>query len=102
MPKFTPNAIIKDCWSPIGNITFYHRGGQCFWKRKARPVFRGTPAQLDQQQVHLRAISAWHRDTILLCHSLLITSAGLSRQARSSWIMRVMAVTANTISRAMI
>lgn len=59
MPKFTPNAIIKDCWSSIGNITFYHRGGQCYWKRKARPVFRGTPAQLDQQQVHLRAISAW-------------------------------------------
>ena len=59
MPKFTPNAIIKDCWSSIGNITFYHRNGQCYWKRKARPVFRGTPAQLDQQQVHLRAISAW-------------------------------------------
>ena len=59
MPKFTPNAIIKDCWSSIGNITFYHRNGQCYWKRKARPVFRGTQAQLDQQQVHLRAISAW-------------------------------------------
>ena len=59
MPKFTPNAIIKDCWSSIGNITFYHRNGQCYWKRKARPVFRGTPAQLDQQQVHLRAIAAW-------------------------------------------
>jgi len=59
MLKFTPNAIIKDCWSSIGNITFYHRNGQCFWKRKVRPVFRGTQAQLDQQQVHLRAISAW-------------------------------------------
>lgn len=61
MPKFTPNAIIKDCWSSIGNITFYHRNGQCYWKRKARPTFRGTPAQLDQQQIHLRAISAWQR-----------------------------------------
>ncbi|MBR2395988.1 MAG: hypothetical protein IKB00_05220 [Bacteroidaceae bacterium] len=59
MPKFHPTPIIQDCWSSIGNITFYHRNGQCFWKRKARPVFRGTPAQLDQQQVHLRAISAW-------------------------------------------
>ncbi len=59
MPKFTPNAIIKDCWSSIGNITFFHRNGQCFYKRKARPIFRGTPAQLDQQQVHLRAIAAW-------------------------------------------
>jgi len=59
MPKFHPTPIIQDCWSSIGNITFYHRNGQCYWKRKARPVFRGTPAQLDQQQVHLRAISAW-------------------------------------------
>ena len=59
MPKFHPTPIIQDCWSSIGNITFYHRNGKCYWKRKARPVFRGTPAQLDQQQVHLRAISAW-------------------------------------------
>ena len=59
MPKFHPTPIIQDCWSSIGNITFYHRNGQCYWKRKARPVFRGTPAQLDQQHVHLRAISAW-------------------------------------------
>ena len=59
MPKFTPNALIQDCWSSIGNITFFHRNGQCFYKRKAHPVFRGTQAQLDQQQVHLRAISAW-------------------------------------------
>ena len=66
MPKFNPNALIEDCWSSIGNITFYHRGGQCFWKRKSRPAFRGTPAQLDQQQVHLRAISAWQH----LDHSL--------------------------------
>jgi hypothetical protein len=61
MPKFTPNAIIKDCWSSIGNITFYHRNGQCYWKRKARPVFPGTPAQLDQAEVHHRAILAWQR-----------------------------------------
>ncbi len=59
MPKFKPTVLIQDCWSSIGNITFYHRNGQCYWKRKACPVFRGTPAQLDQQQVHLRAIGAW-------------------------------------------
>ena len=59
MPKFHPTPIIQDCWSSIGNITFYHRNGQCFYKRKPRPTFRGTPAQLDQQQVHLRAIAAW-------------------------------------------
>ena len=59
MPKFHPTPIIQDCWSSIGNITFYHRNGQCFYKRKINPVFPGTPAQLDQQQVHHRAILAW-------------------------------------------
>ena len=59
MPKFHPTALIEDCWSSIGNITFFHRNGQCFYKRKINPVFPGTPAQLDQQQVHHRAILAW-------------------------------------------
>ena len=59
MPKFTPTALIQDCWSSIGDITFYHRNGQCYWKRKPRTPFVGSPAQLDQQQVHLRAIKAW-------------------------------------------
>lgn len=59
MPKFTPTALIQDCWSSIGDITFYHRNGQCYWKRKPRTHFVGSPAQLDQQQVHLRAIKAW-------------------------------------------
>ena len=59
MPKFTPTALIQDCWSSIGDITFYHRNGQCYWKRKPRTPFVGSPSQLDQQQVHLRAIKAW-------------------------------------------
>ena len=59
MPKFKPTVLIQDCWSSIGNITFYHRNGQCFWKRKPNPRFPGTGAQLNQQQVHLRAIAAW-------------------------------------------
>ena len=61
MPKFTPTALIEDCWSSIGNITFYHRNGNCYWKRKAKPTFPGTQAQLDQQQVHHRAILAWQK-----------------------------------------
>lgn len=59
MPKFHPTPIIQDCWSSIGDITFYHRNGQCYWKRKPRTPFVGSPAQLDQQQVHLHAIKAW-------------------------------------------
>ena len=63
MPKFTPTALIQDCWSSIGDITFYHRNGQCYWKRKPRTPFVGSPAQLDQQQVHLRAIKAWQHQS---------------------------------------
>lgn len=59
MPKFHPTPVISDCWSSIGDITFYHRNGQCYWKRKARTPFVGSPAQLDQAQVHHRAILAW-------------------------------------------
>ena len=61
MPKFHPTTLIEDCWSSIGNITFYHRNGQCYWKRKAHPSFPGTPAQLNQAQVHHRAILAWQQ-----------------------------------------
>lgn len=61
MPNFHPTPLIQDCWSSIGNITFFHRNGQCFYKRKIKPVFPGTPAQLDQAQVHHRAILAWQR-----------------------------------------
>ena len=44
MPKFHPTPIIQDCWSSIGNITFYHRNGQCFYKRKPYTQYRGTAA----------------------------------------------------------
>ncbi|MBR4594391.1 MAG: hypothetical protein IKO33_07430, partial [Bacteroidaceae bacterium] len=61
MPKFHLTPIIQDCWSSIGNITFYHRNGQCFYKRKPYTQYRGTAAQLDQAQVHHRAILAWQQ-----------------------------------------
>jgi len=61
MPKYNPNTIIQDCWSSIGDITYYHQNGHCYYKHKARPVFPGTPAQLDQAQIHHRAILAWQR-----------------------------------------
>ena len=79
MPKFTPNAIIKDCWSSIGNITFFHRNGQCFYKRKINPVFPGTPAQLDQQQVHHRAILAWQH----LPHSVQLEWRNIAKSVPS-------------------
>ena len=79
MPKFHPTPIIQDCWSSIGNITFYHRNGQCFYKRKIKPVFPGTPAQLDQAQVHHRAILAWQQ----LAHSVQLQWRELAKSVPS-------------------
>ena len=79
MPKFHPTAIIQDCWSSIGNITFYHRNGQCFYKSKIKPIFPGTPAQLDQQQVHHRAILAWQQ----LQHSIQLEWRELAKSVPS-------------------
>ena len=75
MPKFKPTALIQDCWSSIGDITFYHRGGQCYWKRKPKPSFNHTPARLDQAQVHHRAILAWQQ----LQHSVQLEWRELAR-----------------------
>ena len=79
MPRFHPTTIIQDCWSSIGNITFFHRNGQCFYKRKINPVFPGTPAQLDQAQVHHRAILAWQQ----LQHSVQLQWRGLAKSVPS-------------------
>ena len=75
MPKFHPTPIIQDCWSSIGDITFYHRNGQCYWKRKPKPSFNQTPARLDQAQVHHRAILAWQQ----LQHSVQLEWRELAR-----------------------
>lgn len=61
MPKFHPTTLIQDCWSSIGNITFFHRNGQCYYKRKPYTQYHGTFAQLAQAQIHHRAILAWQQ-----------------------------------------
>lgn len=61
MPKYPPTFLLSDCWSSIGNITFFHRNGKCYWRRKPAPSFPGTPAQLQQGSVHHRAIMAWQQ-----------------------------------------
>jgi hypothetical protein len=79
MPKFHPTPIIQDCWSSIGNITFYHRNGQCFYKRKPYTQYRGTAAQLDQAQVHHRAILAWQQ----LSHAVQLQWCELAKSVPS-------------------
>lgn len=59
MPIFYLNTRFSDCWSSMGEVTFYHRNGVCYWKKRAHPEFPGTMSQMEQQAVHLRALQAW-------------------------------------------
>lgn len=59
MPRYIPNAQISDCWASAGDVTFFHRDGICYWKKKAVCEFKGTPGQLDQAELHHRALEAW-------------------------------------------
>lgn len=59
MPKYIPNIQFSDCWSSVGNVTFYHRNGICYFRSKPYSQFAGTPAQQEQTDLHKRAINAW-------------------------------------------
>ena len=59
MPEFHPNTRFSDCWSSVGDVTFYHRYGKCFWRSKSRCLFKGTAEQMRTADVHRRALAAW-------------------------------------------
>ena len=59
MPLYIPNILFEDCWGSMGNISFYHRDGKCYWKTKPKTVFPGTSAQLANAAIHKRAIKSW-------------------------------------------
>lgn len=59
MPKYIPNTQFSDCWSSVGNVTFYHRNDICYFRSKAYSDFAGTADQLEKAELHKRAIKAW-------------------------------------------
>lgn len=59
MPLYIPNILFEDCWGSMGNISFYHRDGKCYWKTKPTTIFQGTSAQLTNAAIHKRAIRSW-------------------------------------------
>lgn len=59
MPRFRPNTVLSDCWSSVGNVTFYHRNSVCYFRSKAYSEFAGTSDQIEQKGLHHRAILAW-------------------------------------------
>lgn len=70
MPRYEPNSRFSDCWSSVGDVTFFHRDGVCYWKKKPVCEFPGTPGQLDQAELHHRALEAWR---------------GLEHQVQEQW-----------------
>ena len=61
MPRFYAYTRFSDCWSSVGNVTFYHRDGVCYFRSKAYSEFAGTAEQLERKELHHRAILAWQR-----------------------------------------
>lgn len=59
MPEFHPNTRFSDCWSSVGDVTFYHRNGRCYWRSKSKCRFKGTAEQMRTADVHRRALAAW-------------------------------------------
>lgn len=59
MPRFHPNTHITDCWGSAGNVTFYHQDGKCFWRTRSRGGYVGSGPQLQQTEIHRRALNAW-------------------------------------------
>lgn len=66
MPEFLPNTRFSNCWSSLGDVTFYHRNGRCFWRSMSKCRFKGTAEQMRTAGVHRRALAAWRE----LPHSL--------------------------------
>lgn len=59
MPRYEPNSRFSDCWSSVGDTTFFHIDGVCYWKKKPVCEFAGTPGQMEQLELHRRALAAW-------------------------------------------
>ncbi len=59
MPKYIPNSRFSDCWASVGNITFYHRNGQCYFRKKSVCKFPRTTGQIVASEIHSRALAAW-------------------------------------------
>ena len=59
MPRYYPNTRFSDCWSSVGNVTFYHRDGVCYFRKRAICSFGGSAGQMTVSDVHHRALAAW-------------------------------------------
>ena len=79
MPKYIPNSRFTDCYASVGNVTFYHRDGECFFRTKAKPVFPGPEGQQVQLSIHQRGLQEWRN----LSHDEQLEWNALARTVRS-------------------
>ena len=80
MPRFHPNTRFSDCWASVGNVTFYHRDGICYFRSKPYSEFAGTAEQLENLDLHRRALRAWQ---------------SLDRDVQEIWRENALSVTAH-------
>ena len=59
MPQFLPSVLISDAYGSVGDVTCYHRGGRCYYRKRTTGNYLGTAAQLSALDVHRRALAAW-------------------------------------------
>ena len=79
MPKYLPNSRFSDCFASVGNITFFHRDGECYYRTKANPVFPCTAGQLVQLSIHQRGLKEWRK----LTHNEQLEWNALAKSVRS-------------------
>ena len=79
MPKYLPNSRFSDCYASVGNVTFFHRDGECYYRTKAKPVFPGTAGQQVQLSIHQRGLREWRN----LSHDEQLEWNALARGVRS-------------------
>ena len=52
MPLYRPSILLSDAYGSAGDVTFYHRNGQCYIRRRVKASYPGTPAQLEHLAVY--------------------------------------------------
>ena len=79
MPKYIPNTLFTDCYASVGNITFFHRDGECYFRTKANPTFPSTAGQQVQLSIHQRGLREWRN----LNHDEQLEWNALAKEVRS-------------------
>ena len=59
MPRFYPSILISDAYGSVGEVTFYHRNGKCYYRKRSHSRYPGTAAQTSALDAHRRALAAW-------------------------------------------